>query len=55
MCKTHAKTQAFLLAAWTGTAGLRGLGIEDALWCGVCHPRPDPVDLGFLDPPASET
>jgi hypothetical protein len=40
-----------LFGAWPTAAGLRGLGIEDALWCGVCHPRPDPVALDFLDAP----
>jgi hypothetical protein len=23
--------------------------VEDALWCTVCTPRPDPVDLPELD------
>jgi hypothetical protein len=49
VCKTHARTQAFLFAAWPTKAGLRGLGVEDALWCGVCHLRSDPVPLDFLD------
>jgi len=30
-------------------AGLRGLAIEDAVWCGVCHPRPEPIPVEFLD------
>ena len=54
ICKTHAKTQAFLFAAWPTAAGLRGLAIEDAVWCGVCHPRPDPIPVDFLDVPAPE-
>ena len=49
ICKTHARTQAFLFAAWPTAAGLRALAIEDALWCGVCHPRPDPIPAEFLD------
>jgi hypothetical protein len=51
ICKTHARTQAFLFAAWQTESGLRGLGIEDALWCGVCRPRPEAVALEFLDAP----
>jgi hypothetical protein len=49
ICKAHARTQAYLFAAWPTPGGLRGLGIEDAVWCGVCHPRPDPIDLEFLE------
>ncbi len=52
ICKTHARTQAFLFAAWPTAAGLRGLAIEDALWCGVCHPKPDAIPLDFLEVPA---
>jgi hypothetical protein len=54
ICKQHARTQAYLLATWPTAGGLRGLGIEDALWCGVCHPRPDPVSLDFLDVPRAD-
>ena len=45
---------AFLFAAWPTAAGLRGLAIEDAVWCGVCHPRPDPIPVDFLDAPPRE-
>ena len=34
---------------------LRGLAIEDAVWCGVCHPRPDPIPVEFLDAPQTES
>jgi len=27
----------------------RAFVVEDALWCAVCTPRPDPVDLPELD------
>jgi hypothetical protein len=27
----------------------RALVVEDALFCGACTPRPDPVDLPELD------
>ena len=48
VCKAHARTQAFLFAAWPTGSGLRGLAIEDAVWCGVCHPRENPIDVDFL-------
>jgi hypothetical protein len=48
VCKTHAKTKAFLFEAWYDAGSLRGLAVEDALHCGVCKVHPDPVDLEFL-------
>jgi hypothetical protein len=27
----------------------RALVVEDALFCGACTPRPDPIDLPELD------
>jgi hypothetical protein len=48
VCKPHARTRAFLFEAWEENGDLRGLAIEDALYCGVCSPRSQPVGLGFL-------
>jgi len=48
VCKPHARTRAFLFEAWEQDGELRGLAIEDALYCGVCSPRSQPVGLGFL-------
>jgi hypothetical protein len=28
---------------------VRALVVEDALFCGACTPRPDPIDLPELD------
>jgi hypothetical protein len=55
VCKEHARTRAFLFEAWDQAGTLRGLAVEDALHCGVCKVRPDPVDVEFLrkgEPPA---
>ena len=48
VCKEHARTRAFLFEAWDRDGTLEGLAIEDALYCGVCHPRAEPVGLDFL-------
>ena len=48
VCKPHAKTRPFLFEAWETADGLRGLAVEDALHCGVCRTRRDPVTLDFL-------
>ena len=48
VCKARARTKPFLFEAWQVGPALRGLAVEDALHCGVCKVRPDPVDLDFL-------
>jgi hypothetical protein len=48
VCKAHARTRAFLFEAWSDHDELRGLVVEDALHCGVCKVRPDPIALDFL-------
>ena len=59
ICKPHARTQAFLLEAWQTPTGLRGLAVDEAIWCGVCRPRPEPIALEFLEerpkPPQPES
>jgi hypothetical protein len=39
---------AYLIAVFPGARELKGLGVDDALYCGVCQPRPDPISLEFL-------
>ena len=48
ICKTHARTKAFLFDTWEDAGHLRALAVEDALHCGVCQPKPDPVNADFL-------
>ncbi len=48
VCKAHAKTQPFLFQVWEDENRLRGLAVEDALWCGVCRPRREPIDVSCL-------
>lgn len=50
-CKEHARTRAFLLEVWDDPGMLRGLAVEDALYCGVCRVPAEPVDLSFLRKP----
>jgi hypothetical protein len=32
-----------------GAEHVKGLVVEDALYCGACTPRPEPIDLPELD------
>jgi len=38
----------YILSVFQGAEGLKGLAVDDALYCGVCQPRPEPVSLEFL-------
>jgi hypothetical protein len=51
VCPDHLTTRPYPIAVWRGgpAATPRTLVVEDALHCGACTPRPDPVDLPELD------
>jgi hypothetical protein len=38
-----------VLQLYRGSEMTRALVVEDALYCGTCTPRPDPIDLPELD------
>ena len=48
ICEDHARRSR---SSWScsGRRGTRALVVEDALFCGACTPRPDPIDLPELD------
>ena len=39
---------AYVLAVFPAAGELKGLAVDDALYCGVCQPRPEPISLEFL-------
>ena len=49
VCRDDAKTHAFVLEVYESGGTHYGLAVEDAIHCGVCKPRPDPVAMDFLD------
>ena len=51
VCREDAKTHPFVLEIYPSDGTLYGLAVEDALHCGVCKPRPDPVLMDFLAAP----
>lgn len=48
VCENHVNTRPFILDVYRGDDAPRALVVEDALHCGACKPRPDPVDLPEL-------
>lgn len=51
LCEQHAKTGPYVLAAYRSQTRDRAeaLVVEDALQCGTCRPRPQPVPMPELD------
>lgn len=51
VCEDHAETHPFILGVYRGGPDEkpRAIVVDDALRCGVCSPRPDPIDLPELD------
>jgi hypothetical protein len=50
LCEDHVQSQPFVISLDRTTDGTsRALVVEDALYCGVCRPRADPVELPELD------
>ena len=49
VCVDHVETLPYVLELFRGKDVTRALVVEDALFCGACRPRPDPLDLPELD------
>ena len=49
VCKEHAQTLPHIEEVYRDGQGMyKALVVADALWCGVCQPREDPVELPQL-------
>ena len=48
MCEDHAKERPYILELFRGSDAMQALVVEDALYCGNCSPRPDPIPLPNL-------
>jgi hypothetical protein len=48
LCEDHVKNHPYILELYRGEDVIKALVVEDALYCGVCTPRPDPLSLPEL-------
>jgi hypothetical protein len=39
----------YLLQTFLSKNALHGLVVDEAIYCGVCRPKPEPVRLEFLE------
>ncbi len=51
LCKEHAQFRPFILTIFrsAGDDSSKALVVEDALFCGQCNPRSEPVPLPEID------
>ena len=48
-CEDHAQVHPYILELFKTSEVTKALLVEDALYCGACTPRPDPIDLPEVD------
>jgi hypothetical protein len=49
VCREHTKTLPHIEEIYHDDQGtLKALVVGDALWCGICQPKEDPVELPEL-------
>lgn len=49
ICEDHAKTKPYILELFRRNDSHEAIVVEDALFCGACTPRSDPIPLPDLD------
>ncbi|HTY71065.1 MAG TPA: DUF2180 family protein [Actinomycetes bacterium] len=49
VCENHLASRPYILELLKLAGVTQALVVEDALYCGVCHPRPTPVAMPELD------
>jgi hypothetical protein len=49
ICENHSKQRPYILELLQNDGHTRTLVVDDALHCGTCNPRPNPVPLPELD------
>jgi len=45
VCRDHAKTKPSVISIYSDGSLKKALTVADTLWCGVCKPGNDPIDL----------
>ena len=49
VCKDHAaKMSSFMVMYLGGNTTPKGLAVADVIWCGICEPQPEPIEMPEL-------
>lgn len=50
LCREHTQSMPFIIEIYRNAEGVhKALVVADAVYCGVCKPKEDPVELPDLD------
>lgn len=51
ICQDHAQFRPYILQLYNSRTKqvIKALVVEEALYCGVCKPRPEPIELAELE------
>ncbi len=49
LCKDHSKTMPYILDIYpSGEKRHKALAVDNVLFCGICQPKPEPVEMEDL-------
>jgi hypothetical protein len=51
VCEDHIKTMTYIISVYISNTKKvpKSLVVADAVWCGVCKPQPEPIEMPYLD------
>ena len=51
VCAAHIQTMNYIITVYMGKKMVpRSLVVANAVFCGVCKPQPEPLEMPYLDP-----
>ena len=51
VCGTHIQEMNYIITVYIGKKEVpRSLVVADAVFCGICKPQPEPLEMPYLDP-----
>ena len=50
LCGKHIQTMNYIITAYVGSKKTpKALVVADAIFCGICKPQPEPIEMPYLD------
>jgi hypothetical protein len=50
VCKDHIRPMNYIITVYVGSKKVpKSLVVADAVWCGMCKPQPEPLEMPYLD------
>jgi len=50
VCEDHQQNRTFVMTVYVGGKKVpKSLVVADALFCGICKPQPEPIEMPYLD------